>query len=401
MTRSLASVVLASIALGGAIASLGCGASTTAASVDEDAGLERDGGEADASVTTDSGAVVRPDGGRDAGADGGGAGAPDAAVPIDAAALALPPAAPPSGAPSATRRVFAVSKWFLGETFRDGGPSANAWKTFGYDLDGVATRTSRTGTCRAIASGVVVLDGDQGVDNSFGQNGLPVLQRFTSPSDLSAVTTAEVSQGGSTLLLDIIGLDDTQAQSAIGLTGQAFIGAKRSTAPRFDGTDEWPLDGAYLVDRTNIARGSSFKFPASYVTGGVWVSGPRSDLTVVLPMQGATLTLKLRNAVVTAKHAAGSMLATGTIAGVVPIAEFTSAMSAVVSRLDRAACPGTSLSYQLRDICESNADIRLAGPDPTKDCDAISVGIGFEAKPIRVPTTVAPAAPPPADPCAR
>ncbi len=290
---------------------------------------------------------------------------------------------------------------FLGDTDRNGVASSAAWKAFGFDVDGVDTRTSRQGTCRPISNGVVALDGVDGIDNSFGASLLTAMQQvspgFGTPS--SKVTQA-IAAGGQTMILDTAGLDDSATQSAIGLAGQLFVGASKSVAPRFDGTDEWPIDGAYLVDRNDLSRGAKTKFQSAYVRDGVWVSGPAADITIGLPLEDGVHPLLLRRAVITAHHVSRDNLTYGTISGAAAVADFVAMVASVAGAISPEACPGRPLFAAVKERVEASADVRLAGPDPTKDCDAISFGLGFDAKAVRVPAVVAPARAAPPDPCA-
>ncbi len=327
-----------------------------------------------------------------------------AATAADAGAeptvLANPPAKPASGAAAPTRRVFALSKLYLGDTDRAGVDGPAAWKKYGYDLDGVATRTARQATCKPIGDGSVVLDGEGGIDNSFGQTILSQLKQVAPGFSEPTKTVTESLTGGTfTLLLDTTGLDDSPTQTATGLSGQLFVGGKLEPAPKFDGTDDWPVLGDLLVDKTDPSKGSKVTFTESYVTNGVWVNGTKSDITLAIGVQGVSLNLKIRNAIVSAKHSAPGALTEGTVAGFISVAEIVDTIGKVAGRLSPDACPGKPLFQTVKDIIEANADIRLAGPDSTKSCDAISIGLGFEAKAVKAPTKVAAEPPASPDPC--
>ena len=329
-----------------------------------------------------------------------GCGSSETAAATGTTTLAGPPAKPTTGMATATRRVFAINKLLLGDTDRSGTTSSTAWKKFGYDLDGVATKTSKLGTCKAISDGVVVIDGDNGIDNSFGQNILTALQKAASGfSEPSKTVTDTINKGDFTLILDVLGLDGSGTQTATGVTGQMFVGGSLGMVPKFDGTDNWPVSGALLVDAMDPSKGSKVKFPEAYITNGVWVNGGKTDVTLALSIQGVSLNLLIRSAIISAKHASASKLTEGTVAGYISVSEIVETIGKVAGRLSPEACPGKSLFVQVKQIIESNADIRLAGPDATKDCDAISIGLGFEAMEIKPPSLVAPVLPPGVDPC--
>src|SRR5688500_6828618 len=70
---------------------------------------------------------------------------------------------------------FVLRKIFLGETDRNGIEDANAWQTYGRDIDGIASTTNANGECKPHGNGTQTrVDGPGGVDNSFGKNIIPV-----------------------------------------------------------------------------------------------------------------------------------------------------------------------------------------------------------------------------------
>ena len=88
---------------------------------------------------------------------------------VDAATSALPPPAPDGGTPpAATTMTFVINQIFLGDADRDGVQSNNAWKRFGFNIDGkFTTKTSRDGcTLDPGVGDSVQVDGENGIDNS-------------------------------------------------------------------------------------------------------------------------------------------------------------------------------------------------------------------------------------------
>ena len=78
-------------------------------------------------------------------------------------------------APPATQTtVFAVSFFRLGMTKWDGEPTTEAWKQYGFDLDGQCTSSADSetskGTCKRVEMSEtdVLTDGDNCIDNNFG-----------------------------------------------------------------------------------------------------------------------------------------------------------------------------------------------------------------------------------------
>src|SRR4051812_27304309 len=81
---------------------------------------------------------------------------------------AAPPVRPEAPQTASTEEHnFALHKLFLGNTDRAGTASPDAWKKFGYDLDGKTTTSIHdTAVCKPKDSTVV--DGENGIDNAFG-----------------------------------------------------------------------------------------------------------------------------------------------------------------------------------------------------------------------------------------
>src|SRR5262245_61357453 len=96
-------------------------------------------------------------------------------------ASARPPAPGPqkAGDGPAAGSVFAVKKLYLGDSDRDGTKNGtNGWRQYGFDLDGKQTTPSSTDVCKPASGGkpeLVYNDGNNGIDNSFGEIILPIV----------------------------------------------------------------------------------------------------------------------------------------------------------------------------------------------------------------------------------
>lgn len=137
-----------------------------------------DGG-ADAGADAKSDATM-PDGGADADTDGGACAS-----------------GPPMGSLGAQSLQF--TKLYLGDTKTDGTPSPTAWKDFGYDLDCKTTTSASTDVC-TLAVGAPKssqTDGTGGIDNSWGENIVPIFQAIS-----GAGLSAAASMGSSYLVVD-------------------------------------------------------------------------------------------------------------------------------------------------------------------------------------------------------
>lgn len=313
------------------------------------------------------------------------------------------PPAPPANAPAADasmRTVFAVRKLFLGDIDRTGKSDANAWKKFGYNLDGKVTKSGAKDVCAPAGAGPVV-DGDDGIDNAFGSRVISTLSSFL--PNPSKTANDSIEAGTYTFLLDIRGLEDNPKQTNTKVASQFFgaLGFGMGNAdlkPRWDGTDSWPVSGDFLVDPKNPAAGSKLSFADGYVVDGLWVSGKAGNLVLSIAIGGSTVPLRMQNAFLTARRS-GTNLVEGTVAGVIPTQELISALGKVAGSINPQACPGTPLFDIVANTLKTAADSRLDGV-LGGECDAISMGIGFEAVVAQAPSKLAesPAVPPP-DPC--
>lgn len=334
----------------------------------------------------------------------------------------LPPG-PPTGAPAPpdtpSPTVLAISELYLGDaprgsTTRD----INAWKQFGYNLDGLISTGDGTNHCTLVAGAnpaATKTDGDGGIDNGFGEGLLPIILNLS--KDAPTLINDSLHNGDATLMVRMMNLADTATtpnQSGIKaalLAGAAFgalanCGDGGSTdpncsPPKFDGTDVWPLSPNLL--NNNDPNDPKIKLDNSYVAGGTWVSGhvPSVDLTITF--QGVTLTLNILSAIITMKPTGiqSSAKATqGTIAGVLNTATLVESLRSAAGLIDPSFCTSEAFESVAQQI-RSASDIMTDGTngDPTKTCDAISIGIGFDASAV-VQGAVAPAVTPPPDPCA-
>jgi hypothetical protein len=309
-----------------------------------------------------------------------------------------PPAKPSAGATTSTaERNFAVYELLLGDATRNGPESDIAWKTFGYNLDGkVSTARSNDG-CKPVAgaSPKVKDDGENGIDNSFGANVVPLITG--AQADAPAMVNRTFTNGDFTLLFDVTGLSDEATQTATGLSGIVLAGGDfGSGQPTFTKADNWPVRPE-LLSNPSDAKSSTVRFSDAYVVNGTFVA--RADLKLNIRLGSTEIALDLKKAIVTFDHA-GEKADNGTIAGVVTTEQFITQMRRVVGNLAPSLCGsgGDQIERTLREASDIMAD-GTAG-DPSQECTGISLGIGFKASEIAVPSTVAPATPPGEDKCA-
>ena len=92
----------------------------------------------------------------------------------------------------------------------------------------------------------------------------------------------------------------------------------------------------------------------------------------------------------------------GTIAGVIETGQLISALQQVAGAISTSLCSGSAFQSIAMQI-EQTSDIVLNGSTvsnpPGVTCNAISIGLGFNATEIAAPSTIAAPAPAPTNPC--
>jgi hypothetical protein len=297
-----------------------------------------------------------------------------------------PPARPAGPATSSSdNRTFAIKSLDLGLN--------NGWRKLGYDLDKKVSASGATDICkpRPGSDKKVHADGDQGIDNAFGQFIVPQLTNIPNVTDLQGSVNTAFTSGQFGVLFQIKGLVDT-LPAATGLSGQIFAGLELGSAPKFDGTDKYRVNKSLLTGGT-VESGSKIKFSNSYIADGQFVSGDPSTVTLSLTLVGISLSIDIINAVVTWDVKSKS----GMIAGIIAADKLGEEIKRVVPRIPQLAC-NTTIANTVESIVAtivSNADIPVSGsPNPSSTCDGISVGLGFTLGEVANPTEAADSTPP-------
>ena len=209
--------------------------------------------------------------------------------------------------------------------------------------------------------------------------------------------TSLITSGAYTYLIQTVGLTDDARQSNTAVSGQIFLGASFGGTPTFTKADDWPVATSSLANG-QIAGGAKTQFPASYVNAGTWVSAPRGDIPVRLFLGTAPFDLVIHHATVSFNHASPSKGALGTIAGTLTTQELVAATKAWAGSVSSSLC-GTAFDSLAQQI-EQGSDILSDGTNSSgTPCDAISIGLGFEADEIGNVTRVTPDPPPPPNVC--
>lgn len=316
-------------------------------------------------------------------------------------APAQPSNAPPGDGTGST--VLAMSKLYLGDTDRSGNTDANAWKQIGFNLDDKISNAKSGDVCKPVQGAnptLVKTDGANGIDNSFGENIMPIIVGLA--SDASSKINDSINQGTFTIMLKIDALGTQQDYS--GLSAALYGGGDLSkvagfeNGPNWDGQDPWPV--LYeLVDNGDV-NSPKVKFPSSYVASRTWVSGSAGDVNLSLSISGYALSLTIHHATIAMDLGADNTTATnGTIGGVLKTEELNNGLKAVAGKISSSLCQGSTLDSILQQISQASDILSDATQDATKTCDGISVGLGYDAKAVKLGDVTDPAAPG-QDPCA-
>jgi hypothetical protein len=297
---------------------------------------------------------------------------------------------------------FAIDRLFLGDTDRLGQVSNQAWQQFGYDIDGRITTVDSTDVCKSgyFRAGV---DGNLGIDNAWGRSLLFVVSAGLASTQASDDVTRRIASGDWTLLVQIAGLNGDPKQSATGLDAQVFVGASTgATTPTFDTFTDWPVAPSSLDDGATLASRARVHFDDVFVTNGVIVaSNANAPLTIPLVVlihdtsdptttRPASLTLRVSHPLITLSTTG----AEGVISGVIADADARAAANELNRQLDANDCiDAFALIAGSEDIMADGTN--MAGVD----CNAFSIGLGFDSKRVANPTTVGRDPAPFVDPC--
>jgi hypothetical protein len=324
----------------------------------------------------------------------------DESVPVTDQTGRQPPG-PPDGAPNAdgSGQAYAVSKLYLGGSRKDGTPDPNAWKDIGYNLDKKISTAESTDLCRPAAGGAkqqVYPDGNDGIDNAFGKILLPVILSLAPDAETSI--NDSLGEGSFTVILNHTNLGD--GANYLNLLSKLYAGQDLGNPPANDGTDVWPV-APELPQNPDDIESSKVQFPNSYVNNNVWVSGSPGTVTLSVAVQGFQLALVITQATISMQLAEDHQSASnGVIAGVLEVEPFLVELQKIAGSLSPELCdPNSTLFQNVAASIRGASDILTGGlQDPNQECNAISIGIGFDAVPVSL-GAVAPPSEPGEDPC--
>jgi len=311
---------------------------------------------------------------------------------------AAPPGAPPTQITAAHN--YAVHKLYLGDTDRTGIANPSAWASFGYNLDGLVTTAASTDVCSLVAGAAPATqqDGLGGVDNSFGENIVPILANIDGA--FSASLNAAIEAGRLTFMTYAVGFDDSvgNTTTASGLTGVFLGGADyrslHDAGPVWDLTTVWPVLSTSLdcpmtgcPPGTNPVTSASVQLPDAAQAGGRFVGAASNPVTVTLSIGGgSSLQLIIHAASITFDPDRPGAVTNGTIAGVLSAAELSASLQTGMPSL----CSGDNFDSIAGQLVQAS-DIVLGSDGETvsnmagRACNGISIGLGFDATEIALP----------------
>jgi hypothetical protein len=300
-----------------------------------------------------------------------------------------PPSRPDGASPGDGEGVlFGTSKIYIGTKTRAGVESADAWKDFGYDLDGQVTDQDFSNHCTPVENAPpasVFPDGNDGVDNAFGKKLLPLLKTAAGTQgggDLEGTLNEAITDGTFTIMMDLRNLGTGASYDPI---DAALLVGKEGT-----GTT-WKVAPEFLTDPTN-PDSSKVVFPNSYIVDNTWVSGDKGTVSLNISLGGVSVSLNIRAAVITMKlNDAHTEATDGVIAGVLDTVELTDQLrDLVLPLLDCDEVVVDGILGQIKQVSDIMSD---GTQDPNSQCNGISIGLGFDASLVSIDGIGAPAEP--------
>ncbi len=280
----------------------------------------------------------------------------------------------PVACPTNEGIVLTVKELYFGEG------NSGEWKTFGYNLDGKDSTGNSKDLCKVPAMGAAsdtYPDGDMGIDNSFGKNLLPEILKLY-PTWVTDINNG-IKNGRFTAIVKLLCVPDTGDVPQF--TTKLLSGTTLGMAPKFDGTDVWPIEPGLLNDPMD-PESSSITFDYSSITGKTYDAGKGVVFIISVPVRTMTSSTSIKLTLYSARikmdmNADRKTGATsGMIGGVLNTEEFVAEIKKVG---DLVGLCGNPFFDGIITKIRQSSDIMMDGTqDVTKECDAISMGLGFD-----------------------
>jgi hypothetical protein len=290
----------------------------------------------------------------------------------------------------------------------------NQWADIGYNIDNRCTDASNAATtteCIPVEGRAHEVDGTRGIDNSFGHNLFPLLDLAFEGLDLTAIA-AEL-RGLGNPLLRVRGwngtLNDNRVQiiltqSVFGtpsnegappdvfvIGSAAFLDAEGTIPapePIWDGTDYfWGRDDTFAVPAAAPDLDAATALVVdnnAYVANGLLVATIPDGAEILLVGDGLGTSVRLSGTVAT--FSIGALKLDGAASTTVTIAGRWGYTDLLRTAESVGVCPSSPTYRTLQTQVTAMQDVLL---DPRPDnqgtlCDAVSLGITFEAYPANI-----------------
>lgn len=268
----------------------------------------------------------------------------------------------------------------------------NGWRQLGFNLDDHVT-DSGEGPCTPVSGSTEHQDGQNGIDNAFGNHVVPMLE--TMLDGFQERVNLEIEAGRFSYLFAIEALGDESRYSPV--VTRLYQGADLGEAPAFDGKDNWPIRRDSLLNASDPESAKN-TLHCSYLSDDVWVSEPMPELDIELRIgETNALALHLRDAVVSmAIDADRKSASSGRLGGMIAVDDLADALVPIMDALGDDICDAAIYEDFLDELRQA-ADVRI-GAKSGGSCNALSVGLGFNARSARIGSVVL-APPPKPNPC--
>ncbi|RYE82260.1 MAG: hypothetical protein EOO75_20965 [Myxococcales bacterium] len=289
----------------------------------------------------------------------------------------------------------AFSRLLLGETRRDGTYDDEAWQQYGFDLDGWSSTVQQGFHCQGQQGSKlsdIRQDGPGGIDNSYGHNFVTTILS-TLVAEPSSQATAALGSGQQTFLLDVAALGAASSYPA--LTG-SFLVAQGQLQPNGQPTPPPPGDWSSYAWSPLTAPAAAFG--QSYLAGNTLVATFTQPVPFATLQAGFPMVMKLYQARLRVDLTDRTRGQNGTLGGILDTEELIASFKKGAEAFDTTFCGDSETFDAIAGQLRAASDIMVDGTqDPTKVCNGISLGVGFETRASSKGAAVAPPLAP--DPC--
>ena len=273
--------------------------------------------------------------------------------------------------------------------------SGDLWRDIGWDLDGVDTDSlGAFHPCTPPGAPAPPLDGNEGVDNAFGDSILSQIVMFNSAFEANARQEMEQGEAILIVLRNWNGEDDDPQVDATMIQALGVNRADSNPLPQWDGDDRWIQADTSFVggdpDTPQIANDNAyvrnrmlvFQMPDRRAITLPWVNDNRFDLYLIDARITATISAdgtRLERVWLTGRYPQVELAAAWEIAGL---------------------CPGTVSRTLIDNLLLEELDIRDpvgSGTGPSVECNAISLALELTGYLAQLDTIASPPPPEPVD----